>query len=209
MFSDVTDPPRGEVEVPGMERGSSQPSRCCPSVIFCKLMGLFLVFIWTGGRCFLLLGVMVRDVLPVQISSSLCRDELLDVRMVRTTRTRSILQMDTKYFFPTAIGYCGYFEFSRSATPQYFKGSLTFVLFRTLSRVFAHLEKSGPWDSPGENTGTVCHALQGIFQTWGWDLHLLHLLHWQVGSLPLAPPRKPKVPSAMGQLNPHTTARGI
>ena len=91
-----------------MERGkgSSQPSRRCPSVIFCKRMGLFLVFIWTGGRCFLLLGVVVQDVLPVQISRSLCRDELLDIHMVRTTRTRSILQTDTDYFFPTAIGYC-------------------------------------------------------------------------------------------------------
>ena len=67
-----------------------------------------------------------------------------------------------------SVGYCGYFEFSRSATPQYIKGSLTFVLFRTLSRVFARLEKSGPWDSPGKNTGAVCHALlQGIFLTQG------------------------------------------
>ena len=77
-----------------------------------------------------------------------------------------------------SVGYCGYFEFSRSATPQYIKGSLTFVLFRTLSRVFACLEKSGPWDSPGKNTGAVCHALlQGIFPTQGWNLRLLHLLH--------------------------------
>ena len=30
-----------------------------------------------------------------------------------------------------------------------------------------------------------CHALlQGIFLTQGLNLHLLHLLHWQVGSLP-------------------------
>ena len=32
---------------------------------------------------------------------------------------------------------------------------------------------------------------EGIFPTQGWNLHLLHLLHCQVGSLPLAPPRKP------------------
>ena len=33
--------------------------------------------------------------------------------------------------------------------------------------------------------------LQGIFRTQGSNLHLLCLLHWQVGSLPLAPPEKP------------------
>ena len=49
-----------------------------------------------------------------------------------------------------------------------------------------------PWDSPGKNTKVRCHALlQGIFPTQGSNLHLLHLLHWQVGSLPLAPPGKP------------------
>ena len=38
----------------------------------------------------------------------------------------------------------------------------------------------------------ACHAfLQGIFQTQGLNLHLLSLLYWQVGSLPLSPSRKP------------------
>ena len=42
----------------------------------------------------------------------------------------------------------------------------------------------------GNNTGVGCHVLlQGLFPTQGSNLHLLHLLHWQVvGSLPLAPP---------------------
>ena len=45
-----------------------------------------------------------------------------------------------------------------------------------------------PQDSPGKNTGVVCHALlQGIFLTQGWNQHLLCLLHCQAGSLPLAP----------------------
>ena len=45
------------------------------------------------------------------------------------------------------------------------------------------------WDSPGKNTGVGCQALfQGIFLTQGLNPHLLPLLHWQVGSLPLAPP---------------------
>ena len=37
-----------------------------------------------------------------------------------------------------------------------------------------------------------CHALlQGILPTQGSNPHLLRLLHWQVGSLPLMPPGKP------------------
>ena len=47
-----------------------------------------------------------------------------------------------------------------------------------------------PWDSPGKNTGVGCHALQGIFPTQGSIPYLLCLLHWQAGSLPLAPPGK-------------------
>ena len=50
-----------------------------------------------------------------------------------------------------------------------------------------------PWDSPGKNTGVDCHVLlQGIFLTQGLNLHLLHLLQWQAGSWPLAPPGKPE-----------------
>ena len=46
-----------------------------------------------------------------------------------------------------------------------------------------------PWDSPGKNTGVGCHCLlQGIFQTQGSNLRLLHLLHWQTDSLSLVPP---------------------
>ena len=46
-------------------------------------------------------------------------------------------------------------------------------------------------DSPGKNTGVGCHAiLQGILLTQGSKMHLLFLLHWQAGSLPLAPPGK-------------------
>ena len=44
-----------------------------------------------------------------------------------------------------------------------------------------------PWDSPGKNIGVGCHALlQDIFLTQGSNLHLLCLLHWPAGSLPLA-----------------------
>ena len=43
-----------------------------------------------------------------------------------------------------------------------------------------------PWDFLGKNTGVGCHfLLQGIFLTQGWNAYLLHLLHWQVDSIPL------------------------
>ena len=46
-----------------------------------------------------------------------------------------------------------------------------------------------PWDSPGKNSGVLCHALlQGIFLTQGLNPYLLL---WQVGSFPLAPPGNP------------------
>ena len=49
------------------------------------------------------------------------------------------------------------------------------------------------WDSPGKNAGLGCHALlQGIILIQGLNPCLRHLLHWQAGSLSLAPPRKPR-----------------
>ena len=46
-----------------------------------------------------------------------------------------------------------------------------------------------PWGSPGRNTGVGCRArLQRIVLTQGWNPRPLGLLHWQVGSLPPAPP---------------------
>ena len=71
-----------------------------------------------------------------------------------------------------------------------------------MSSHFGHVQPSAtPWtvahqaplsmDSPGKNTGVGCHCLlQGIFLTQGSNLHLLHLLNWYVGSLPLVPPGK-------------------
>ena len=48
-----------------------------------------------------------------------------------------------------------------------------------------------PMDSPGKNTGVGFHALlQRIFPTQRSNLCLLCLLHWEAGSLPLAPPEK-------------------
>ena len=57
-----------------------------------------------------------------------------------------------------------------------------------------------PWNSLGKNTGAGCHSpLQRIFPTQGSKQLLLGLLHWQVGSLPLAPPWKPPGQSSAPQ----------
>ena len=49
-----------------------------------------------------------------------------------------------------------------------------------------------PRDSPAKNPGVGCYPLlQGIFPTQRSNPRLLSLLHWQVGSLPLASPGKP------------------
>ena len=47
-----------------------------------------------------------------------------------------------------------------------------------------------PWDSPGKNTGGLPCPPPGDLPNPGIEVHLLHLLHWQPGSLPLAPPGK-------------------
>ena len=48
-----------------------------------------------------------------------------------------------------------------------------------------------PRGSPGTNTGVGHHfLLQRIFLTQGSNQCLPHLLHWQEGSSPLAPPGK-------------------
>ena len=50
------------------------------------------------------------------------------------------------------------------------------------------------------NTGVGCYALlQGTFPTQGLNSHLSRLLHWQVGSLPLALPGKPQFKHILGQ----------
>ena len=57
-----------------------------------------------------------------------------------------------------------------------------------------------PWDSPGKNTGVGCCALlQETCPTQGSNLRLLHLLHWQMGSLPLEPPVLSGHPHLLGE----------
>ena len=48
------------------------------------------------------------------------------------------------------------------------------------------------WSFPSKNSGASCHfLLQGTFPTQEWNLHLLHLLNWQVDSLPMGSPHLP------------------
>ena len=65
------------------------------------------------------------------------------------------------------------------------------LLCNTIARVASH---SVTYDSfqpyglafPGKNIGVRCHFFQGIFSTQGSNPRLLHLLHWQMDSLPLS-----------------------
>ena len=60
------------------------------------------------------------------------------------------------------------------------------------------LSGSSVHDSPGKNTPVGCHSLlQGIFPIQRLNLHLLCLLYWQAGSLPLVPSGKLPSPVAM------------
>ena len=59
-----------------------------------------------------------------------------------------------------------------------------------------------PWDSPHKNTGGSSQAFfQGIFPIQGSNQHLLCLLHWHVGSLPLAPLGSHQIPIAKHTCN--------
>ena len=63
-----------------------------------------------------------------------------------------------------------------------------------------------PWDSSGKSTGVGCHALlQKIFLTQGSNLHFLCLLHWQGGSLRLAPLRRPSCGISLYENTEHTS----
>ena len=51
------------------------------------------------------------------------------------------------------------------------------------------------------SSGVGCHVfLQGISLIQGSHLHLLCLLHWQAGSLPLAPPEKPAIMQSLSKV---------
>ena len=88
--------------------------------------------------------------------------------------------------------------FFLSYSQHYTVCSLFRLNFHLTSR-FSHILLFGPyglqptrflcsWDSSDKNTAVGCLALlQGIFLIQGLNPHLLCLLHWQEGYLPLAP----------------------
>ena len=64
--------------------------------------------------------------------------------------------------------------------------------------ILVEVDGKHPWQVPicswhcPSSTGVRCHfLLQRIFLAQGWNLHLLCLLRWRAGSLPLAPPEAP------------------
>ena len=62
------------------------------------------------------------------------------------------------------------------------------------------------WDFPGKNVRTGCNfLLQGIFPTQGLNLHLLH---WQVDSLPLSHQWSPVCPY-IGNIRKHVQFRSV
>ena len=94
------------------------------------------------------------------------------------------------------------------ATYSQILGIKMWALLRCMLSLFSYVPLCDPMDptgqaplsmdSPDKNTGVGCQALlQGIFPTQEANPHLFCLLHWQVGSLPLAPPgeAKPKITS--------------
>ena len=99
--------------------------------------------------------------------------------------------------------FCPYFS-NRSSAPEkpiLFKTapcdheSVLCAVFSVSNPLWAHellpIRLLCPWNFPGKNTGMGCHfLLQEIFLTQGSNPRLLHLLHWQVDSLPLSSPGK-------------------
>ena len=110
----------------------------------------------------------------------------------------SFLTSPNFLLFYFALAYCQYkYRQSRVATVppdtvMYCVNSLQScpTLCNTMNCSYTRL--LCPWDSPGKNTGVGClFLLQGTLSTQGLNLPLLYLPLWQLGSLPLAPTRKP------------------
>ena len=59
-------------------------------------------------------------------------------------------------------------------------------------RLYAHQAPLSMEFSRQKYWSELPSPLQGIFPTQGWNPHLLRLLHWWAGSLPLAPPGQPQ-----------------
>ena len=80
-------------------------------------------------------------------------------------------------------------EFCCVCVPSCFSSVRLCATLRTAACQFLY-----SWNSPGKHTGVGGHVLLlGVFLNRGLNLCLLCLLHWQAGSLPLAPSGKPRV----------------
>ena len=106
---------------------------------------------------------------------------------------------DTPYAYPLLLSSLLHFSFFRrflslDSFPPFIHCAVSAVLCSVAQFSRVRLCDSGlqptrplcPWNFPGKNTGVGCHfLLQGIFQTQGLNPCPLHLLLWQVDSLPL------------------------
>ena len=110
-----------------------------------------------------------------------------------TSTTNSALIHIIKCVNPKCISYN---KWKKSNTKDYIPCVLSHFSHVQLSVTLwtAALQSPLSMGSPGKNTGMGSHdLLQWIFPTQRSNPHLLHLLHWQVDSLPLAPPGKPYI----------------
>ena len=98
------------------------------------------------------------------------------------------------YIYPNILTWVkiGYFSAPQEeACCHYLKRVLSAKLLQLCLTLCDHMDCSLPASSV-LCPGVGCHfLLQGIFQTQGSNRCLFCLLHWQEGSLPLAPPGKP------------------
>ena len=89
-----------------------------------------------------------------------------------------------------SIAWCRVFQYHKHKQCMRAKSLSHVQLFVTLWTVALQAPLSMGFSR--KNTEVGCHALlQGIFPTQGLNPYLIHL-HWQVDSLPLAPPGKPQ-----------------
>ena len=109
------------------------------------------------------------------------------------------------YFFNYCHSFTNFYGRAKAKTTLNYPNYLSFVLCACMRAKLLQscptLHSAMDHRSPGPSVHGILKArilewishelLQGIFLTQGWKLSLLHLLHWQQGSLPLAPPGKP------------------
>ena len=80
----------------------------------------------------------------------------------------------------------------KSTMSHHFTPARVYMPAELLQSCLCHVRLLCPWDSPDKITGVGLHALpREIFLNQRSNPCLLHLLHWQASSLPLAPSGKP------------------